>query len=90
MKAKARILHTRYGEVALPLILDVDLSPIDEYTSKVKQDTHEHYHHHCNHLENNGFFSVSFDSDRPFDIHNFETFIADYLPQNVFRAQGLL
>lgn len=93
VKAKARILHTRYGEVALPLILDVDLTPTDEYTSKVQEDTHEHHHHHhhhSNHLENDGFVSISFESDRAFDIHKFQTFITEHLPQNVFRAKGLL
>ena len=99
VKAGARILHTRYGEVALPLILDVDLTPIDEYTSKVQEDTHEHHHdhdhehhhhHHSNHLENDGFVSVSFQSDRAFDIYKFQTFLTEHLPQNVFRAKGLL
>ena len=98
VKGKARILHTRYGEVALPLILDVELTPIDEYTSKAEEDTHdhhhhhdhEHHHHHSNHLENDGFVSVSFQSDRPFDVNKFQTFLADYLPENVFRAKGLL
>jgi len=105
VKGGARILHTRYGEVALPLILDVDLTPIDKYTSKAQlEDTHEHHHdhdhdhdhdhhhheHHSNHLENDGFVSVSFQSDRPFDIYKFQTFLTEHLPQNVFRAKGLL
>ncbi|NEU74621.1 GTP-binding protein [Hassallia byssoidea VB512170] len=99
VKGGTRILHTRYGEVALPLILDVELTPIDEYTSKVSEDTHEHHHHHdhehhhhhhSNHLENDGFVSVSFESDRSFDIHKFQTFLTEHLPQNVFRAKGLL
>jgi G3E family GTPase len=101
VKGKARILHTRYGQVALPLILDVDLTPIDKYTSEVEKDAHEHHHHdhehhhhhhehHSNHLENDGFVSVSFESDRAFDIYKFKTFLTEHLPQNVFRAKGLL
>ena len=106
VKAYARILHTRYGEVALPLILDVGLTPIDKYTSEMSEDTHDHEHHdhghdhdhdhehhhghHSNHLENDGFVSMSFQSDRPFNIHKFQAFLSEQLPQNVFRAKGLL
>ncbi|MBW4502668.1 MAG: GTP-binding protein [Scytonema hyalinum WJT4-NPBG1] len=115
VKAGARILHTQYGEVALPLILDVSLTPINEYTSQLEEESHEYHHHdhhhkhehehhhahdhdhehhhhehHSHHLENDGFVSVSFQSDRPFDVHKFQTFLGEHLPQNVFRAKGLL
>jgi G3E family GTPase len=115
IKAGARILHTQYGQVPLPLILDVNLTPIDEYTSEIEEDTHEHHHHEhthehhhhedthehhhhhhhhhghqSNHLENDGFVSVSFQSDRPFDVQKFQTFLTEHLPQNIFRAKGIL
>lgn len=99
----AKILRTSYGEVALPLILDVDLTPKDEYSSLIEEDSHEHHHHHhdhhhdhehhhhhSNHLENDGFVSISFQSDRPFDVHKFETFLNEKMPENVFRAKGIL
>ena len=111
VKAGAKILHTTYGKVALPLILDVDLTPKDEYSSLIEEDTHEHHHdhdhhdrehhdhdhehhhhhhHHSDHLENDGFVSISFQSDKPFDVQKFETFIGEQMPQNVFRAKGIL
>ncbi|MBD2690329.1 CobW family GTP-binding protein [Anabaena catenula] len=94
LKDSARILHTKYGEVALPLILDVDLTPIDEYIAIDDKDTHhhehEHHHHHSHHLENDGFISISFQSDRPFDVHKFENFLTEEMPQDVFRAKGIL
>ncbi|MDF5711754.1 MAG: GTP-binding protein [Nostoc sp. S4] len=105
VKVGGRILHTTYGEVALPLILDVGLTPKDKYTASDTKDTHEHEHHHhdhdhdhehhhhehhSHHLENDGFISISFQSDRPFDVHKFENFLAEELPQNVFRAKGIL
>lgn len=41
--------------------------------------------------------SVSFESDvydrlrlRPFDVYKFENFINEHIPQNVFRAKGIL
>jgi G3E family GTPase len=52
---------------------------------------HDHdHHHHSNHLEEDGFTSVSFQSDRPFDIKKFQHFLDNQLPDNVFRAKGIL
>jgi G3E family GTPase len=51
---------------------------------------HDHKHHHSNHLENDGFTSVSFQSDRPFNIRKFQNFLDNLLPGNVFRAKGIL
>jgi G3E family GTPase len=51
---------------------------------------HEHHHHHSAHLDNDGFVSISFESDRPFDVHKFESFLQEQLPQEVFRAKGIL
>jgi len=51
---------------------------------------HEHHHHHSAHLDNDGFVSVAFESDRPFDVKKFEIFLQEQLPQEVFRAKGIL
>ena len=51
---------------------------------------HEHHHHHSAHLDNDGFVSISFESDRPFDVKKFEMFLQEQLPKNVFRAKGIL
>ncbi|MEO0350473.1 MAG: GTP-binding protein [Cyanobacteria bacterium P01_A01_bin.15] len=51
---------------------------------------HEHHHHHSAHLENDGFVSIAFESDRPFQIKKFETFLQEELPQDIFRAKGIL
>ncbi|NEQ53658.1 MAG: GTP-binding protein [Leptolyngbya sp. SIO3F4] len=53
---------------------------------------HEHHdhHHHSSHLDNDGFVSISFESDRPFYVKKFEHFLQNNLPQNVFRAKGIL
>lgn len=110
VKAGARILHSQYGKVPLPLILDVYYNNPDAYTDLVrdeieqtKQEHHdhahahehhhhpnEHHHHHSAHLDNDGFVSVAFESDRPFDVKKFETFLHNQLPQEVFRAKGIL
>jgi G3E family GTPase len=51
---------------------------------------HEHHHHHSSHLDNDGFISVSFESDRPFQVKKFEHFLQEQLPKSVFRAKGIL
>lgn len=51
---------------------------------------HEHHHHHSSHLDNDGFVSISFEGDRPFDVKKFEIFLQSYLPSEVFRAKGIL
>ncbi len=60
---------------------------------------HDHDHHHdhhsshghqSHHLENDGFTSLSFQSDRPFSVRKFQHFLDEQLPANVFRAKGIL
>ena len=50
---------------------------------------HDH-HHHSDHLENDGFTSISIQSDQPFNIRKFQSFLDNQLPENVFRAKGIL
>ncbi|HBW57875.1 MAG TPA: cobalamin biosynthesis protein CobW [Oscillatoriales bacterium UBA8482] len=53
---------------------------------------HEHHHHHdhSNHLENDGFTSLSFQSDQPLSLRKFQYFLDNQLPASVFRAKGIL
>lgn len=99
VKYGARILHSQYGKVHLPLILDVGLTPTAQYETEGKHQEHDHSHHsegghhhhdHSHHLDNDGFVSVSFQSDRPFDVRKFEQFLTQKMPNNVFRAKGIL
>ncbi|MFB2934658.1 GTP-binding protein [Aerosakkonemataceae cyanobacterium BLCC-F154] len=53
-------------------------------------DHHHHHHHHSDHLENDGFTSISFASDRPLAIKKFQYFLDNQLPDTVFRAKGIL
>ncbi len=62
-------------------------------TPECDHDHHNHaghHHHHSNHLENDGFTSISFQSDRPFVIRKFQYFLDNQMPVNVFRAKGIL
>jgi G3E family GTPase len=59
-------------------------------------DHHDHAHHdhhahnHSEHLENDGFTSISFQTDKPFAIRKFQYFLDNQLPENVFRAKGIM
>ena len=102
IKKDARIIRTRESQVALPLILSVGLFESDKYFESTQEahihnneDEHEHHHHdhedyHSNHLENDGFTSISFQSDQPFSMKKFQDFLDNKLPANVFRAKGIL
>ncbi len=46
--------------------------------------------HDPKHLSNDGFMSVSFQSDRPIGLKKFQQFLDYQLPDNVFRAKGVL
>ncbi|BAZ42025.1 hypothetical protein NIES4101_79930 [Calothrix sp. NIES-4101] len=62
-----------------------------EHDENCGHDHHEHeHHHHSDHLENDGFTSISFQSDRPFAIRKFQYFLDNQLPKTVFRAKGIM
>ncbi|HAC64543.1 MAG TPA: cobalamin biosynthesis protein CobW [Cyanothece sp. UBA12306] len=105
IKESARILRTKKSQVSLPLILSVGLFESDKYFEhqEVEQnhhhdhdhhhhDHHDHHHHdhHSHHLENDGFTSISFESDKPFSLRKFQDFLDNQIPKNVFRAKGIL
>jgi G3E family GTPase len=93
LKAGARILRTSFGQLPLPLILDVELSKPDLYPIEGEIHSYHHHdehHHHSHHLENDGFVSVSFTSDRPLFVDKFQDFLTDEMDENVFRAKGIL
>ena len=70
---------------------DHDHDHHDHHHHDHDHDHHDHHHHHhSNHLENDGFMSVSFQSDRPFFIKKFQDFLDYKLPATVFRAKGIL
>jgi G3E family GTPase len=87
IKNNPRILDTQYAQVPLPLILDVELTQTD---SLPEAEHHEHHHHHSHHLEADGFVSLSFQSNKPFDVYKFQKFVNEGLPLEVFRAKGII
>lgn len=101
IKKGANILHTEYGKVPLPLILDINNHNSNNYNlEESKKEEHHHHHnhnhdhdhdhHHSHHLEIDGFISISFECDRPFNIHKFQNFITDNIMSQVYRAKGIL
>ncbi len=104
IKTGAKILHSEYGKIPLPLILDINSHNSHNYSLKQKTEHHEHHghdreHHHHNHdhdhdhshhLEIDGFVSVSFECDRPLNVDKFQNFITDEVMDQVYRAKGIL
>jgi len=99
----AIILRTSKSQVSLPLIISVGLFESDKYFEEKTEEHHhhnhhddhhhhhdDHHHHHSNHLENDGFNSVSISSDRPLSIKKFQNLLDNELPDNIFRAKGIL
>ncbi|MDX1978387.1 MAG: GTP-binding protein [Pseudanabaenaceae cyanobacterium bins.68] len=99
-KPGARILRTQQAQVPLPLILDINLANPELNAVPAPQhdhSDHDHHHDHASHdhsdhdhLANDGFVSISFTSDRPFNLDKFQHFLDQQLPVDVFRAKGIL
>lgn len=105
IKQQPRIIRTNHAQVPLPLIMSVGLFESDKYFNAESKESHDHHDHHehdhhdcghdhhdhhSHHLENDGFTSVSFASDKPLAIKKFQSFLDNLLPENVFRAKGIL
>jgi G3E family GTPase len=106
IKPGARMIRAKHGQVPLSLILGVEMSTSTKNEELLAQsssaehhshshsehDDHSHHHHHdhSHHLENDGFLSVSFTSDQPFDISKFDHFVHHLMSQSIFRAKGIL
>jgi G3E family GTPase len=69
-----------------------DHSNCDHARGHCDHDDHGHHDHshHSHHLDNDGFTSLSFQSDRPFSVRKFQHFLDEQMPLNVFRAKGIL
>ena len=52
--------------------------------------SHDHSHSHGEHQDIEGFTSMSFQSDGPFSLRKFQNFLDNQMPQEVFRAKGIL
>ncbi|KPQ32061.1 MAG: CobW family GTP-binding protein [Phormidium sp.] len=102
IKDGARIIQCQFGEVPLPLILDINSNQTQNYQREIEEEKthehhhehehehpHEHHHHHSSHLDNDGFVSISFESDRPLSLERFQNLL-DHLPNSIFRAKGIL
>ncbi|TVP61989.1 MAG: GTP-binding protein [Leptolyngbya sp. LCM1.Bin17] len=89
-KDQARVLRCSLTKQAdqLPLaaLLDVGLAPaLPPAVVSATQEAEPN-----GHLGSDGFMSVPFKSDRPFNVDRFEHFLMEQLPAEVFRAKGIL
>ncbi|MEP0896755.1 GTP-binding protein [Leptolyngbya boryana FACHB-1624] len=88
VKEKARVLRTQQGYLPLSLILDVNLSQNSFYQGIQSAPESLEQSRQLRSIE--GFTAVAFESDRPFSVKKFQEFLDYQLPENVFRAKGIL
>jgi G3E family GTPase len=81
LKSGARILHSSYGKVPLELLLDIQLTDLAAFSEAKLSSTH---------LVDDGFATLSFQSDHPFSLRKFQQFLDYQLSAQVFRAKGIL
>ncbi|GMU57680.1 MAG: hypothetical cobalamin synthesis protein P47K/CobW [Candidatus Xenobia bacterium] len=79
IKKGVRILRTTRARAPLPLVLDLARFKPTEVAQPCPD-----------HLDQDGFTSLSFQSDRPVVIEKLQHFLAEQLPQEAFRVKGLL
>ncbi|MEM9805608.1 MAG: GTP-binding protein, partial [Cyanobacteria bacterium P01_D01_bin.56] len=62
----------------------------DDHDHANCEHDHDHSDHGHSHLDVDGFTSVSIARDQPLAIRKFQKFLDNQLPENVFRAKGIL
>lgn len=85
IKPNPRIVRMSYGQVPLPLILDIKLHDSDFCTAPASDQQKT-----IPQTLNEGYMAVSFESDRPVSLRKFQQFLDYQLPQEVFRGKGIL
>ncbi|MEL6402189.1 MAG: GTP-binding protein [Cyanobacteria bacterium J06626_4] len=92
VKERARLLRcsltAEADDLPLSALLDVGLAALPV----LSLDTEEcqTFNRTSPHLTQDGFVSVPFRSDRPFNLTKFEHFLMTQMPVDIFRAKGIL
>ena len=63
---------------------------LQEESHSHHHEHHHEHHHHWDHLDEDGFTSLSFEIEQPLDVRKFQYFLDNQLPESVFRAKGIL
>ncbi|MGB3656181.1 MAG: GTP-binding protein [Rivularia sp. (in: cyanobacteria)] len=85
VKVDAKIIRSKYGEIPLPLILDVGESNLKTLSFSLQHNVDSS----MNRLQQDNFMSVSFQSDKPLSVEKFNKFL-DELPKTVYRGKGII
>ncbi|MCJ8278698.1 MAG: GTP-binding protein [Rivularia sp. ALOHA_DT_140] len=88
VKVGAKIIRSEYGQVFLPLILDI--ANFDSKTLSSSSLQHHVKSSSTNRLQKDNFISVSFESDKPLSVEKFNKFLDEQLPKTVFRGKGII
>lgn len=84
VKSNPRIVRMSYGQVPLPLILDIKLHDSGVGSALLEAERTQAV------AQNEGYMAASFESDRPVSLRKFQQFLDYQLPKEVFRGKGIL
>lgn len=106
VKQEARVIRCQWGEVPLPLILDVGYNDPERYAEWLNrpetehiQPPHTHHHEHHEHHEHHHHHSEHLENDGFVSVSSVSDRpfsltkfqnFLDHLPANVFRGKGIL
>lgn len=91
VKEGARTIRCLNSQVALPLISELGIVQSIKGQTPLEIRDGLHLLEVNDYLTDGNYLSLLwFESDRPFIIKNFQNFLDNQLPENVFRAEGIL
>jgi G3E family GTPase len=91
IKGDARIIRTTRSQVPLRLILGLGSLEADQDRVDGPECWAENaFGHDHDHLSGDGFSAISFGSDQPLSVDEFQSFLDRDLPDGVFRGKGIL
>ncbi len=89
VKVDAKIIRSEYGEIPLPLILDVGESNLKTLSGSSLQHKVDSSMNRLQQDNLDNFMSVSFQSGKPLSVEKFNKFL-DELPKTVYRGKGII
>ena len=90
LKREPRIFRAQQAKIPLSLIANPDLAG-DRFEALIQKSQAERYHGHDSHSQvNDGFQAVVYERSAPFRIRDFQLWLDQQMPSQVYRAKGWL
>ncbi|WP_338441658.1 GTP-binding protein [Synechococcus elongatus IITB4] len=89
LKREPRILKCQNSVISLSLLFNPHLAG-DRFESLMEELQINHHEHHSHSELNDGFQAVTYERTAPFRIRDFQLWIDQQMPRQVYRAKGWL